>query len=48
MSRRFPRLGAVGVSSLSTRYAGTPVETVSLADLLLYQDQLAMQMRGGR
>ncbi|HWA40146.1 MAG TPA: hypothetical protein VG712_00950, partial [Gemmatimonadales bacterium] len=48
MSQRFPRLGAVGVSSLAVRHPGTAVETVSLADVALYRDQLVMQMRGGR
>lgn len=48
MSRRFPRLGSVGVASLAVRYPGTPVETVALADVALYRDQMVLQMRGGR
>ena len=48
MSRLFPRLGSVGIASLAVRFPGTPVETVSLADVDLYRDQMVLQMRGGR
>jgi hypothetical protein len=47
-SRRLPGLGATSRLSLPARYAGTPVETVSLTDVAQLADTLTAMLGGAR
>ena len=48
VTRAIPRLGTVARMSLPTRNGGTPVETVSLADVEALRARLVAEMGGGR
>ncbi|HEU4474197.1 MAG TPA: hypothetical protein VFR72_05135 [Gemmatimonadales bacterium] len=48
VAERWPALGRVEVRPLPVRYAGTPVETVSLSDVDRLADELAAWIEGSR
>ena len=47
LTRLFPKLGTVSRLSLPSRHTGTPVETVSLADVEALRGQITRVIAGG-